>query len=104
MFVISGISIYNANMIRNLDTALVRVDRQSDPCSQTGGGWIAEEAFATALLCFFMFPDDPVTVLRRAVVTSGDSDSIACIAGAFAGAGSSGDDNQASRAAPGRSG
>ena len=43
-------------------------------------------AFATALLCFLIFPDDPVGVIQRAAVTSGDSDSIACIAGSFAGA------------------
>lgn len=68
-----------------LDTALARVDRTTDPCLATGAGWIAEEAFATALLCLLMFPNDPVSVIRRAAVTSGDSDSIACIAGAFAG-------------------
>ncbi len=31
-------------------------------------------------------PDDPVAALRRAAVTAGDSDSIACLTGAFAGA------------------
>jgi ADP-ribosylglycohydrolase len=57
-----------------------------DPCVATGAGWIAEEAFATGLFCFLLDPDDPVAVVRRAAVTSGDSDSIACLAGAFAGA------------------
>ncbi len=33
-----------------------------------------------------LFPDDPVSALSRAATTSGDSDSIACLAGAFAGA------------------
>ncbi len=33
-----------------------------------------------------MFPDNPVAAIRRAAVTVGDSDSIACLAGAFAGA------------------
>jgi ADP-ribosylglycohydrolase len=33
-----------------------------------------------------MFPDDAAAVLRRAACTSGDSDSIACIAGSFVGA------------------
>jgi len=61
-------------------------DRETDPCQFTGEGWIAEEAFATGLLCFLLFPDDPVAALRRAAVTSGDSDSIACLTGAFAGA------------------
>jgi ADP-ribosylglycohydrolase len=73
-------------ILDRLDAALVKMDRDSDPCSATGGGWVAEQAFGTALLCFMLFPDDAVAVLRRAVVTSGDSDSIACIAGAFAGA------------------
>lgn len=73
-------------VITRLETALTKPDRQADPCLATGRGWIADEAFATALLCFLLFPDDPVAVIRRAAVTSGDSDSIACIAGAFAGA------------------
>ncbi|MFE6828661.1 ADP-ribosylglycohydrolase family protein [Streptomyces sp. NPDC057690] len=59
---------------------------ENDPCLATGAGWIAEEAMATGLLCFLLFPDEPVTVLRRAACSSGDSDSIACLAGAFAGA------------------
>ncbi|MBX6768245.1 MAG: ADP-ribosylglycohydrolase family protein, partial [Actinomadura rubrobrunea] len=58
----------------------------ADPCAATGEGWVAEEALATALLCFLMFPDDPVAAIRRGAASSGDSDSIACLAGAFAGA------------------
>lgn len=69
-----------------VEKALAAGDRKSDPCLATGEGWIAEEAFATGLLCFLFFPDDPLAVVRRAAVTSGDSDSIACLAGAFAGA------------------
>lgn len=59
---------------------------ETDPCLATGEGWIAEEALATGLLCFLLFLDEPLTALRRAACTSGDSDSIACLAGAFAGA------------------
>ncbi|MFG2719205.1 ADP-ribosylglycohydrolase family protein [Streptomyces sp. NPDC048416] len=59
---------------------------ETDPCLATGDGWIAEEALATALHCFLLFPDEPLTALRRAACTQGDSDSIACLAGAFAGA------------------
>nr|WP_184970770.1 ADP-ribosylglycohydrolase family protein [Streptomyces echinatus] len=59
---------------------------ETDPCLATGEGWIAEEALATGLLCFLLFPDEPVTALRRAACTAGDSDSIACLTGAFAGA------------------
>ncbi|MGA8116886.1 MAG: ADP-ribosylglycohydrolase family protein [Actinocatenispora sp.] len=69
-----------------LETALARPDRDTDPCRATGAGWIAEEALATALHCFLLFPEDPVGMLARAATTSGDSDSIACLAGAFAGA------------------
>ncbi|MER6524978.1 ADP-ribosylglycohydrolase family protein [Streptomyces sp. NPDC001508] len=59
---------------------------EMDPCLATGAGWIAEEALATGLLCFLLFPEEPVTALRRAACSSGDSDSIACLTGAFAGA------------------
>ncbi len=73
-------------VLDRLDNALAVMDRNADPCLATGEGWVAEEAFATGLLCFLMFPGDPVAVIRRAAVTAGDSDSIACLAGAFAGA------------------
>jgi ADP-ribosylglycohydrolase len=74
------------DILDRLDAALRVADRASDPCLATGEGWVAEEAFGTGLLCFLLFPDDPVAALRRAAVTAGDSDSIACLAGAFAGA------------------
>lgn len=61
-------------------------DPSMDPCDYTGEGWIAEEALATALLCFLMYPDEPVRALGRAAATGGDSDSIAALAGAFLGA------------------
>ncbi|MER5862518.1 ADP-ribosylglycohydrolase family protein [Kitasatospora sp. NPDC002040] len=69
-----------------LDAALARPEPEADPCTVTGAGWVAEEALGTALLCFLLFPDDPVTAVRRGAFSSGDSDSIACLAGAFAGA------------------
>ncbi|MFD8593800.1 ADP-ribosylglycohydrolase family protein [Kitasatospora sp. NPDC059646] len=69
-----------------LDAALAAGEVDADPCERTGEGWVAEEAFATALLCFLLLPDDPVAAVRRAAVSAGDSDSLACLAGAFAGA------------------
>ncbi|MFH9422380.1 ADP-ribosylglycohydrolase family protein [Streptomyces sp. NPDC017529] len=69
-----------------LDAALRAPAPEADPCLATGAGWIAEEALATGLLCFLLFPEEPLTALRRAACSSGDSDSIACLAGAFAGA------------------
>ena len=73
-------------VLDRLDRALATPDRDADPCLHTGAGWIAEEAFATGLLCFLLFADDPVGAIRRAAASSGDSDSIACLTGAFAGA------------------
>ena len=73
-------------VLDRLDVALRKLDRTTDPCRLTGAGWVAEEAFATGLFCFLLYPDDPVAAIRRAAVTSGDSDSIACLTGAFAGA------------------
>ncbi|MHC0430502.1 ADP-ribosylglycohydrolase family protein [Streptomyces sp. O3] len=73
-------------ILERLAAAVRQANEETDPCLATGAGWIAEEALATALLCFLLFPGDPVTALRRAACTSGDSDSIACLTGAFAGA------------------
>ncbi|MFJ4979123.1 ADP-ribosylglycohydrolase family protein [Streptomyces coeruleorubidus] len=73
-------------ILDRLEHAVRTVSPETDPCLATGEGWIAEEALATGLLCFLLFADEPVTALRRAACTSGDSDSIACLAGAFAGA------------------
>ncbi|MEW2415586.1 ADP-ribosylglycohydrolase family protein [Streptomyces sp. NPDC046866] len=72
--------------LNRLAAALKHPSPETDPCLTTGDGWIAEEALATALQCFLLFPEDPVTALRRAACTAGDSDSIAALAGAFAGA------------------
>ncbi|MFE5027210.1 ADP-ribosylglycohydrolase family protein [Streptomyces sp. NPDC056656] len=72
--------------LERLREALRSPSPETDPCLATGAGWIAEEALATGLLCFLLFVDEPVTALRRAACTSGDSDSIACLTGAFAGA------------------
>ncbi|GCF10965.1 ADP-ribosylglycohydrolase family protein [Dictyobacter arantiisoli] len=69
-----------------LQQALQHPDVQADPCLATGAGWIAEEALATGLFCFLLFPNDAVSAIQRAAVSSGDSDSLACLAGAFAGA------------------
>ncbi|MFI0514672.1 ADP-ribosylglycohydrolase family protein [Streptomyces sp. WSLK1-5] len=69
-----------------LDDAVRHASPEDDPCLATGAGWVAEEALATGLLCFLQFPDEPLTALRRAACSSGDSDSIACLTGAFAGA------------------
>lgn len=72
--------------LATVEEALRRPSPETDPCERTGDGWIAEEALATALHCFLLFPEEPVTALRRAACTRGDSDSLACLAGAFAGA------------------
>ncbi len=76
--------------LRRLEDALASGEpaggTAGDPCDLTGEGWIAEEALATGLLCFLLFPDDPVAAIRYAACTGGDSDTIACLTGAFAGA------------------
>ncbi|GGJ26144.1 ADP-ribosylglycohydrolase family protein [Deinococcus roseus] len=66
--------------------ALKNPDFTTDPCMLTGPGWIAEEALATGLYCFLLHPEDAKAALKRAAVTSGDSDSIACLTGSFLGA------------------
>jgi len=82
-------------MARGWDECAAALDRVTvalkdpppgDPCLATGAGWIAEEALATALYCYLLSPGDPVSVIARGATSSGDSDSIACLAGSFAGA------------------
>ncbi len=72
--------------IERVAEARTRYTSELDPCDLTGEGWCAEEALATALLCFLSAPDDPLEVVRLTAAASGDSDSIGCIAGALAGA------------------
>ncbi len=51
-----------------------------------GKAWVAEEAVAGALYCFLRSPSDYRATVLRAANTDGDSDSLACIAGAISGA------------------
>ncbi|MEO1052635.1 MAG: ADP-ribosylglycohydrolase family protein [Bacteroidota bacterium] len=74
------------DVLKRLEVGIKKGDRNADPCDYTGEGWVAEESLATALLCFLQYPDEPAETLIQAVNTRGDSDSIACLAGAFAGA------------------
>jgi len=57
-----------------------------DPCKLTGAGWTAETCLSTALHCFLLYPKNGQLAIARAAATSGDSDSIAAITGALAGA------------------
>jgi ADP-ribosylglycohydrolase len=75
-----------AAALDRVTAALAAKSFAGDPCLATGAGWIAEEALATALYCYLISPDDPVAVVGRGAASSGDSDSIACLAGAFTGA------------------
>ena len=61
-------------------------NQEQDPCDVAGGGWVAEGALAASLHTLLCFPGDPTNALRRAAFTDGDSDSIASITGALAGA------------------
>jgi ADP-ribosylglycohydrolase len=51
-----------------------------------GEAWVSEEAVAGALYCFMSTPDDYRATVLCGANTEGDSDSLACIAGAISGA------------------
>ena len=51
-----------------------------------GEGWVAEEAVASALYCWWRHPKDFRACVLEGANTDGDSDSIACIAGGIVGA------------------
>lgn len=46
-----------------------------------GEGWIAEEAVALSLFCLIRYPDDYAKCVQRGANLTGDSDTVACIAG-----------------------
>ena len=72
--------------LTRVEEAVRSLGDEVDPCIATGDGWVAEEALATGLLCFLVHQEDPRATVCRAATTRGDSDSIASIAGALAGA------------------
>lgn len=51
-----------------------------------GEAWVAEEAVASAMYCFWRHPDDYRAAVLEAINTDGDSDSIGAIAGSVVGA------------------
>jgi len=61
-------------------------EEAEDVCHLLGGAWIGEEAVATALWCVLRARGDFRDAVLRGANSSGDSDSIACIAGSIAGA------------------
>lgn len=77
------------------DRLATLAESDGDICEIFGEGWIADEALYGALGIANAYPLLPIDGLNRAVRTSGDSDSIASLAGSFLGAiaGFSGLDN-----------
>lgn len=67
-------------------TARVLGKETDDVCSLLGGAWVGDEAVACALWCLGKAKGDFEEAVRRGATSSGDSDSIACIAGSVAGA------------------
>jgi ADP-ribosylglycohydrolase len=49
-------------------------------------GWTADDAIAASVYCTFSFPNNPYLAVLLGVHTPGDSDSIASMTGALAGA------------------
>jgi ADP-ribosylglycohydrolase len=74
------------------DNAVLKVeeclnwDDEEKALHYLGEGWVGEEAVALALYCFLHYPDSYEKTIIRGANTNGDSDSIACIAGAISGA------------------
>jgi|GEM_PF-35802 len=79
-------TIGNREQLERLDRLEAVLDQDhEDVCALLGGAWVGEEAVATALWCFIKAGGDFHESIRRGANSSGDSDSIACIAGSFAG-------------------
>jgi len=74
------------NILLKVKEGIRNFRQGDDPCHHIGEGWVADEALGVSLLCFLLNPYDTKSVLKRAVNTNGDSDTIGCISGAIAGA------------------
>jgi DNA ligase (NAD+) len=68
------------------ETEEALAEESDDVCQLLGGAWVGEEAVATALWCVLKAKGDFREAVLRGANSSGDSDSIACIAGSIAGA------------------
>ncbi|MBI1947924.1 MAG: NAD-dependent DNA ligase LigA [Deltaproteobacteria bacterium] len=76
-----------SEMVQILDEVEPLVaEEHEDVCQLLGGAWVGEEAVATALWCVLKANGDFDQSIERGANSSGDSDSIACIAGSIAGA------------------
>jgi ADP-ribosylglycohydrolase len=75
-------------MLAALDATEAALDTETeDVCKLLGGAWIGEQAVATALWCAHRAEGSFSAAVLRGANSSGDSDSIACIAGGIVGAG-----------------
>lgn len=83
---------FTAGMSDEFRRAILKVRECLPPADEEkalsflGEGWVAEEAVALALSCFLRYPDDYRAAVLRGANTNGDSDTVACIAGALTGA------------------
>ena len=75
-----------AALIERVPDALDRDPDEVLVAGVLGEAWTGEEAVASALYCFCKSPDDYRRTVLAGANTVGDSDSIACIAGAISGA------------------
>lgn len=89
---LAALSEFVSGMSDELEQVLRRVGHviswgsQEKALTHIGEGWIGTEAVGLALYCVMKYPDDVVSCMRRAANITGDSDSIASIAGGILGA------------------
>ena len=89
---ISELLVFTSGISNEFDQAISKVGEclgyndEEKALKVLGEGWVGEEAVALALYCFLRYPSDYAQTVLRGANTSGDSDSIACIAGGISGA------------------
>ena len=81
----SGISDEFDEVLQRVPT-MEKMEDRATALQLIGGGWVGDEAVAMALYCVRQYPDDYVATVRLAANISGDSDSVACIAGGISAA------------------
>lgn len=86
------IEAFTEGMSEEFSAALYRLghvmgwENDEHALAHLGEGWVAEEAVALGLFCVLRYPNDYTKCVRRGANLTGDSDTVACIAGGIQGA------------------
>jgi ADP-ribosylglycohydrolase len=84
--VTQGISPEFTQALKNAYNTAYSAIGDEEGLKRCGQGWYADETFALAYFCILRYPNDYKKAIQTAVNITGDSDSVASVAGGILGA------------------